>query len=318
MTPRKLLAVLPVLAIGLLAVPAAPTAALAGTPLTSGAVLTGGAPKPPPPAPAPVIPTLVAIRAAHHPGYDRLVFEFRGGLPQRHDVNYVPVVIADGSGEPVPLAGDAFLHVVFSPAVGHDDAGHGTFGPTRRTTALPQIIQVATAGDFEAVLSFGVGLARRTPFHVFTLTNPSRVVIDVTTPFRTVSVRDYFLFKPAFDSGHPPFVRAVRRPVIPPAVGRGALQRLFAGPTNSEFSAALRFVASGATGFTNLSVSNGIARVRLTGGCSSGGSTFTIADEIFPTLKQFPTVRWVKIFDPAGHTERPSGNTDSIPECLEP
>ena len=33
------------------------------------------------PAPAAPVPTLVGIRAAHHPGFDRVVFEFRGGLP---------------------------------------------------------------------------------------------------------------------------------------------------------------------------------------------------------------------------------------------
>lgn len=314
MTVRRFAALLAALALGLLG-------ATPGTAVAGGRPHPPTAPKPPvapiPPS-APTIPTLEAIRAAHHPGYDRLVFQFRGGLPARRDVNYVPVVIGDATGEPVPLAGNAFLHVVFEPAVGHDDAGHVTYGPTRITTALPGIIQIANAGDFEAVLSFGVGLARREPFHVFTLNNPSRVVIDVSTPYRTVPVRDYFLSQQAFAAGRPPYVRFVRRPVIPPAVAGGALQRLFAGPTNAEYATGLRFVSSGASGFSNLTISNGIARVRLVGGCSSGGSTFTIADEIMPTLKQFSTVRWVKISDPAGRTERPTGNVDSIPTCLEP
>jgi hypothetical protein len=106
--------------------------------------------------------------------------------------------------------------------------------------------------------------------------------------------------------------------VIPPGTARGALLRLFAGPTQAELTAGLRFVGSGATGFADLSISNQIARVRLTGGCDSRGSTFTVANLITPTLKQFSTVRWVKIYDPAGNTERPTGNSDSIPECLEP
>jgi hypothetical protein len=29
-------------------------------------------------------------------------------------------------------------------------------------------------------------------------------------------------------------------------------------------------------------------------------------------------VHWVKIYDPSGHTERPYGHTDSIPQSLEP
>jgi hypothetical protein len=37
-----------------------------------------------------------------------------------------------------------------------------------------------------------------------------------------------------------------------------------------------------------------------------------------PTLKQFPSVHWVKIYDQNGQTERPSGHSDSIPFSLEP
>jgi hypothetical protein len=58
--------------------------------------------------------------------------------------------------------------------------------------------------------------------------------------------------------------------------------------------------------------------VQLTGGCRSQGSTASIAGEILPILRQFTTVDFVKIFDPAGTTERPTGLSDSIPECLVP
>ena len=30
---------------------------------------------------APVVPTLTQVTASHHPGYDELVFQFRGGVP---------------------------------------------------------------------------------------------------------------------------------------------------------------------------------------------------------------------------------------------
>jgi hypothetical protein len=177
---------------------------------------------------------------------------------------------------------------------------------------------VVAAGDFESVLSFGVGMARAEPIHVFTLTRPSRVVIDLRTPSRTVPVRDYFLNVYRFAAGKEPYVQAVSRPVIPPAVGFGAMQRLFAGPTQAELGHGLKFVRSGATGFKNLSIRDGVARIQLTGKISSGGSTFTIANEIMPTLKQFPSVHWVKIYDQFGRTERPTGHSDSIPFSLEP
>jgi hypothetical protein len=74
---------------------------------------------------------------------------------------------------------------------------------------------------------------------------------------------------------------AVTRRVPRPAAGRGTLTAMFAGPTDFETATGLVF-----------------ARVRLTGGCASGGSTFTIASEFMPTLKRFPTVDFVK--RPAG------------------
>lgn len=262
--------------------------------------------------------TLVAVRAAHHPDYDRVVFEFTGPVPVQRNAGYVPELIGDPSGLPVPVAGDAILQVRMASAKGHDDNGNVTYGPTRRTYALPNVIQVVNSGDFEGVLTFGIGLAQRTGVTAFTLTNPSRVVVDIATPFRTVPVSVHLLDLDRFEQGVEPYTRAVSRQVIPPATARGALQRLFAGPTQEEIAQRLRFVNSDATGFTNLSIVDGIARVRLTGGCSSHGSTFTVAGEIFPTLKQFSSVRWVKIYDPQGHTAEPTGQSDSIPACLEP
>jgi hypothetical protein len=260
---------------------------------------------------------LTAITAAHHPGFDRLVFRFRGPLPRQRSARYVSKVVGP-SGLPLHIVGSALLQVRFFPAAGHNAAGSGTFGPARRTFALPNLIQVATAENSEAILLFGVGLARHEPFHLFTRRNPSRVIIDIRTPFRTVSVGDWFLNSRRFRLGIPPDTQRVSRPVIPPGVAFGALQRLFAGPTRAERVQSLRFVASGATGFSNLTISGGVARVQLTGGCRSNGSTFTVANEIRPTLRQLPSVHWVKIYDPSGHTERPSGHSDSIPECLEP
>lgn len=258
-------------------------------------------------------PTLVDIRAANHATYDRLVFEFQGPIPANYDVRFVSQVVSDGGGFPVPTVGDALLQVRFYPAVGHDEGGDSTYGPARRTFALPNLIQVNSAGDYEAVLTFGVGLAQATSFRAFQLTSPSRVVVDIDTPARTVPANVYFV-----DNNNMQNVRAVSRPVIPPATSRGALQRLFAGPTEQEKASGLAFVDSHAGGFARVTITDGIAYVLLTDGCSSDGSTITIASEIMPTLKQFDSVRYVKILDPQGLTERPTGPSDSIPFGLEP
>src|SRR5512135_1250065 len=260
-------------------------------------------------------PTLIGIRAAGHPGYDRVVFDFVGGIPAERSGAYVSRLIADGSGLPVPIAGRAILRMRFHRAAGHNEAGQPT-APAKVAFALPNVMQLVEAGDYEGYLSYGIGLASRQPFRVFTLTGPDRVVVDITT-VPTVSKRVYFLNGPRFQRGSEPYFSYVQRPVLPATPATGVMDRLFAGPTAQEAAHGLVLLTSRSTGFTGLSISNYVARVRLVGGCG-GGSTVSIAGEIIPTLKQFPTVRWVKIYDPAGRTEHPSGNVDSIPECLEP
>ena len=210
------------------------------------------------------------------------------------------------------------MRVTFSPATGHNAQGLVSYGPTQRTYALPELIQVVKAGDFESVLSFGVGVAQKAPVHMYTLAKAGQVVLDIKAPYRTVPVKDYFLNTDWFATGQGSLTAAVYRSVIPPSTAFGAMQRLFAGPTEAEQARGLKFVSSGATGFKILSIRDGLARVQLTGKLSSGGSRFTIANEIMPTLKQFPSVHWVKIYDQNGHTERPFGHSDSIPFGLEP
>lgn len=260
-------------------------------------------------------PTLIGIRAASHPGYDRVVFDFVGGIPAEHGGAYVNQLIADGSGLPVPIAGRAILRMRFHVAAAHNEAGQPT-AAAKVAFALPNVMQLVEAGDYEGYVTYGTGLLSRQPFRVFTLTGPDRVVVDInTTP--TVAKRVYFLNGPRFRQGTEPYFTYVQRQVLAATPATGVMDRLYAGPTVQEAASGLVLLTSQSTGFTGLSISNYVAKVRLVGGCG-GGSTVSMAGEIMPTLKQFPTVRWVKIYDPAGHTEQPYGNVDSIPECLEP
>jgi hypothetical protein len=132
------------------------------------------------PAGAQSTPTLVAVRAGGHSGFDRVVFEFRGGLPS-HRVRYVDRLVQDGSGNVVAVAGAADLEVVFEGANAHDDAGSPTVSRRRFSPGLTAVKEVAQVGDFEAVVTYGIGLDRRRPLAVSTLSNPSRLVVDVDT-----------------------------------------------------------------------------------------------------------------------------------------
>ena len=279
-------------------------------------VAVGGLPARGPAATVPV-PLLVAIRGAEHGDVDRVVFEFRGGLPRKTHVAYVPALTQDGSGLPIPMAGRAILEVRVQLASAHDQRGRST-APNALTLPLRNVMQVKRAGDFEAVVSYGIGVAQRQPFRVTTLRNPDRIVVDIDHHFATVARRVFFMNLPNFQVGREPEVTLVLRWVPATTPATGVMDRLFAGPTATESARGLRLVASEATGFANLSISSGVARVRLTGGCASHGSTFTIANEIGPTLQQFAGVVSVKILDPQGTTGNPTGLTPSLPDCLEP
>lgn len=128
----------------------------------------------------PPLSTLVGIRAAHHPEatprYDRVVFDFSGPVPLIV-VEYVDQLIAAGSGLPVPIAGNAILSLTMQPAQAHNEQGDTT-APTEVTFNLPNLKQVVAAGDFEAVLNYGMGLEHKAEVRVLTLSNRSRVVVD--------------------------------------------------------------------------------------------------------------------------------------------
>lgn len=287
-------------------------AALAGVSLVVPLVVTA-----PTAQAAPPLPVLVDVRASHRAGgVDRVVFQFRGGLPASRRAGYVDRLFADGSGRPLRVAGRAILEVRMEQADAHD--GSGSTAPARVAFALPNVLTVVQSGDFEGVTTYGIGLAKRTRFTVSTLAHPNRVVVDVRAAFPTVTRKVWFLDQDRFVAGTAPFFVPVTRPVRIRHRAVGLMDRLFAGPTDAELATGLRLLRSKARSFADLRIANDVARVRLTRHCSSGGSTVTVAGEIMPTLRQLAAVKFVKIFDPAGTTETPTGRSDSIPACLEP
>jgi hypothetical protein len=124
---------------------------------------------------------LTAVRTDEHSSYDRVVFQFSGTLPG-YTAERVDGVYSDPKGSPIPLAGQSFLRVVFhgTSAVCPQPLHRTYTGPAVLTPYYPELLTVSAAGDFEGVLSFGIGLAAQGGYHAFTLTNPDRLVIDVS------------------------------------------------------------------------------------------------------------------------------------------
>jgi hypothetical protein len=266
----------------------------------------------------------VAIRAAHHPGFDRIVFEFEGPLPESTSVRWADRITNDPSDLPVPVQGNAYLSVVMYHVRAHKDTpSYGTtYGPRERGHDLPNIAHLMAAGDFEAYVSFGIGLMKRTQIlRTARLRDPSRYVIDVSTDFHKERVGVAVFDQSALDAGTPPALALVVVPRVVPRSGKpaSALLRLWAGVTEEERAGGLRFVSSFTSGFRDLRIDGetGIARLDLIGSCNRSGKPVSVADEIMATLRRFGTIDWVKIYR-AGETQHPWGPRDSVPECLAP
>ena len=289
-------------------------AGLLGSALVSG---TAAGASPRAGGPAPHIPTLVGIRAAHHPGFDRVVFAVpTAGCRPSHRVPYVAAAASPSlRAAACRIAGRAFLRVRFD-ARQHPRRRAGSDGPG--TPGLR-----AAERDHHRP---GRRLrGRHDVRHRSREADPlPRVHADPPGPGRhrrarrrsAPSQRPGLVLRPGRVPGEP---RAVLRAAAAPGARRqprpsGCWTGSSPGRWSASTPTACGCCAPRATGFTGLSIADRVARVRLTGGCSSAGPRSPWPGEIMPTLRQFPSVDWVKIYDPAGRTEHPTGHTDSIPD----
>ena len=128
--------------------------------------------------PGPAQARLVRVAVGTHEGYDRLVLEFADGpvpefsvAPQLH-----PSFPEDPSDLPIDLAGDTGIRVVV----------RGTTAAATATDhlapAYPAVREVERVGDFEGVVSYGVGVAGVARVRVTVLEAPARLVVDVLQP----------------------------------------------------------------------------------------------------------------------------------------
>jgi hypothetical protein len=135
---------------------------------------------------------LYLVRVGQHVCYDRVVFDVNGPAVLGYVARYVPVVQADGSGRPVPVAGGAALEIaVRAPILGTDGQGHQ---PGSRTPAVGEdfvapsrvagwasLRQVTYAGSFEGQTTAAIGVRTRLPFRVFVTADGGyrHVIVDI-------------------------------------------------------------------------------------------------------------------------------------------
>ncbi len=132
---------------------------------------------------------VTGVRVGAHNGFDRIVFEFeapspdpggKAGIPHYEIKSVKPPFGEDPSDRPLDVYGDAFAGIVFQGATGYDiDSGKPTYtGPKVLTPGFGTLAQAVEGGDFEATLTWYLGLSRPTCWQVHELHNPDRVAID--------------------------------------------------------------------------------------------------------------------------------------------
>ena len=108
---------------------------------------------------------LTTIGVGDHPSdpgdrpYNRMSFSFTDGYPSYH-FGYVAELVADGSGQTIPLEGYGALRIVFTPAQAHtmDGTASTIVSQPPAHLGLARMVSYARAGDFEGYLTYGIGI----------------------------------------------------------------------------------------------------------------------------------------------------------------
>jgi hypothetical protein len=124
------------------------------------------------------------LRIGRHDGFDRVVLEFDGAGTPGWDVRYVAEAASQGSGELVEIPGDGTLQVTVR-GVGYPfDTGIEEYAGPRRISVedTANVTEVVFDSTFEGTTVVFVGTESETPFRVYLLEGPPRIVIEVADP----------------------------------------------------------------------------------------------------------------------------------------
>lgn len=128
--------------------------------------------------PRPVV--LRDVRVGVNQGFDRVVLEFLGGSVPGYRVEYVDKPVHQcGSGDPTPVAGDAWIAITLRGTQAHNDQGQATVQTRERRLQMPIVKEVEFTCDFEGVVELVLGVSRPNRYRVVELQNPTRLIIDV-------------------------------------------------------------------------------------------------------------------------------------------
>lgn len=126
------------------------------------------------------VAVLKEVRAARHGNYDRVVFEFEGAEMPSYHIEYIDKPVrACGSGHVVPLKGDGWLEIRFTPAAAHTEEGKPTVKNREQSPNFKIIKEMKSTCDFEAEVAWVLGVASPNHYRILELKNPTRLAVDI-------------------------------------------------------------------------------------------------------------------------------------------
>ena len=154
--------------------------------------------------PVPPVPELVQISVGYHPGehgqlpYNRMSFAFTGAFPS-YRLEWVSELVGDASGQVVPLRGTDTLKIVFTQAQAHtaDGTRSTIVSQPGRPIGYPWMTDFAQAGDYEGVLTYGIGVTRPVP-----QSNPQTLVRAYEVETVTPAGQHRYVVAIDIDAGH--------------------------------------------------------------------------------------------------------------------
>ena len=113
----------------------------------------------------PPVPELVQIKVGSHPAaqgeraYDRISFTFTNAFPS-YRIEFAGKLTGDPDGKVVPLGGQGVLKIVFTGAQAHtaDGTKSSVISQPSPSIGLTRMTDYTRSGDFEGVLSYGIGI----------------------------------------------------------------------------------------------------------------------------------------------------------------
>jgi len=155
--------------------------------------------------PVPPVPELVQISVGDHPvehgqlPYNRMSFTFTTAFPSYH-FEWASELVSDASGQLVPLHGTDVLKIVFTRAQAHtaDGARSTIVSQPGRPIGYPFMTDFAQAGDFEGVLTYGIGVTRPVPH-----SNPQTMVRACEVEVVTATGQHRYIVAVDIDGSHP-------------------------------------------------------------------------------------------------------------------